>query len=133
MFVVQPRTIRAAGRWLAGMGMLLAALMGRAAAATDGPPPSAPLYLALATHSEDTPNYSASKLLYVNNRNALIAFAQAMAARNLRWNWECDWNFLNAAYTNEVLVPDPNLLAATANTNIVAWLRHVMEIGRAHV
>ena len=86
------------------------------------------LYLAIATHSEDTPDYSANKLSYVSNRNALIAFAQLMAARNLKWNWECDWNFLNAAYTNEVFTPDASLLATTANTNIVAWLRYVMGV-----
>jgi hypothetical protein len=86
------------------------------------------LHLAIATHSEDQPNYSANKTLYVNNRNALVAFAQLMAARNLKWNWQCDWSFLNAAYTNEVFLPDANLLASTANTNIVAWLRYVMGV-----
>ena len=86
------------------------------------------LYLAIATHSEDQPDYSGNKILYANSRAALVNFAQLMAARNLKWNWECDWNFLNAAYTNEVLVPDTNLLATTANTNIVAWLRYVMGV-----
>ncbi|MSU59125.1 MAG: cadherin repeat domain-containing protein [Pedosphaera sp.] len=86
------------------------------------------LHLAIATHSEDQPDYSANKILYTNSRNALIAFAQLMAARGLAWNWQCDWSFLNAAYTNDVLLADPALLAATANTNIVAWLRYVMGV-----
>ncbi len=86
------------------------------------------LHLAIATHSEDQPDYSGNKLLYSNARSALISFAQLMAARDLKWNWESDWNFLNAAYTNEVFLPDTNLLAATSNTNIVAWLRYVMGV-----
>ena len=91
------------------------------------------LHLAIATHSEDTfhpetPDYSASKSSYTNSRNALIAFAQLMQARNIPWNWECDWNFLNAAYTNEVLSPDAALLAQTGGTNIVAWLRYTMGV-----
>lgn len=95
---------------------------------------SAPvLHLAIATHSEDwhsagTPNYSSSKINYVNSRNALITFARIMQDRGLTWNWECDWNFLNAAYTNEVLNPDTNLLAATSGSNLVSWLRNVMNV-----
>lgn len=29
---------------------------------------------------------------------AADCFAQLMAARNLKWNWECDWSFLNECF-----------------------------------
>lgn len=108
--------------------LLDAIVSGISAMAWDCPTNPPVLHMAIATHSEDSPDHSANKLNYVNNRNALIAFAQLMAARNLKWNWECDWNFLNAAYTNEVFTPDASLLAVTGNTNIVAWLRYVMGV-----
>jgi hypothetical protein len=108
-------------RWLPLVAVLAFAHAGGALAAPV-------LHLAIATHSEDQPNYSANKALYTSNRNALIAFARLMAERGLPWNWQCDWSFLNAAYTNEVFAPDPRLLAATSNTNIVAWLRYVMGV-----
>lgn len=125
-----------AGSWFLGVVIALMTFWPhfdpglRAADCISNPPI---LYLTIATHSEDwhnsaTPNYSTSKINYVNSRNGLIAFAQLMASRGIAWNWECDWNFLNAAYTNEVYLPDTNLLAATSNTNIVAWLRYVMGV-----
>lgn len=116
--------------WLTSFSAaLLVALAGELRAIASDCPTNPPvLHMAIATHSEDQPDYSGNKILYTNNRNALIAFAQIMAARNLKWNWECDWNFLNAAYTNEVFTPDASLLAVTGNTNIVAWLRYVMGV-----
>ena len=113
---------------------LLTALLFTGLSAGAECPASVPvLYLAIATHSEDihnpeTPDYGTNKAAYVASRNGLIDFARLMQARGIQWNWQCDWNFLNAAYTNEVLHPDPTLLAATANTNIVAWLRYVMFV-----
>lgn len=124
-------------RWILEYSILLAAVFWVAAAvrltAAECASNTPDLHLAIATHSEDrhhatTPNYCTNKISYVNSRNGLIAFAQLMAARGLAWNWECDCNFLNAAYTNEVYTPDPALLAATGNTNIVAWLRYVMGV-----
>ena len=53
---------------------------GRAAECSSNTPV---LHLAIATHSEDQPDYSSSKLLYANARTALISFAQLMAARGL--------------------------------------------------
>src|SRR5687767_9738838 len=118
-----PRPDRGA-RWRSAAAFAVFVILGLPGLRADNCFSNTPvLHLAIATHSEDQPNYSANRTLYVNNRNAVVAFAQLMAARNLKWNWQCDWSFLNAAYTNEVLVFDPNLLTNTANTNIVAWLR----------
>ncbi|NDD29550.1 MAG: hypothetical protein EB084_14925 [Proteobacteria bacterium] len=88
---------------------------------------ASPLYVAIYTHCEDkhhpaTPDFSTDKASYITFRNAIIAFANAMHARNLSWNWQSDYNFLEACKTYEVQQADATLLASTGGMNVVQWL-----------
>lgn len=95
---------------------------------------SAPkLFLTVATHSEDrhhpqTPDYPTDKAAYTASRNGLLAFAEAMAARGLRWNWQSDYNFLEACRKWEIQTPDATLLAATGGKTIVRYLREDLGV-----
>ncbi len=89
---------------------------------------AAPVQFALSVHSEDryhpnTPDYVADPAAYRSARAALLDFAGRLAANNVRWNWQSDWNFLLAVKQFEVDQPDQSLLAETGGTNIVRLLR----------
>lgn len=96
-------------------------------------PPVPVLHLAIATHSEDrhhpqTPDYQVDKSAYTASRSGLLAFAEAMAARDLKWNWQSDYNFLEACRKWEIQTPDAALLAATGGKNIVRYLRENLGV-----
>lgn len=89
---------------------------------------AAPVQFALSVHSEDryhpnTPDYVADPVAYRSARAALLDFAGRLAANNMQWNWQSDWNFLLAVKQFEVDQPDESLLAETGGTNIVRLLR----------
>ena len=96
-------------------------------------PSTSKLHLAIATHSEDrhhpqTPDYQADKAAYTASRNGLLAFAGAMASRGLKWNWQSDYNFLEACRKWEIQTPDAALLAATGGKTIVRFLREDLDV-----
>ncbi len=91
------------------------------------------LCVAIAVHSEDrhnpqTPDYPADKAAYAGSRAALLAFAQAMASRQLRWNWQSDNNFLEACRKWEIQTPDAALLVLTGGKNVVRYLREDLGV-----
>jgi hypothetical protein len=91
------------------------------------------LYVAIAVHSEDshnplTPDYQADKNAYASSRAALLVFAQAMASRQLKWNWQSDYNFLEACRKWEVQSPDAALLALTDGKNVVRYLHENLGV-----
>ena len=103
------------------------------ATVTVAAPTTPVLHLAIATHSEDrhhpqTPDYQTDKGAYTASRGALLAFAEAMAARDLKWNWQSDYNFLEACRKWEIQTPDAALLAATGGKNIVRYLRENLAV-----
>ena len=91
------------------------------------------VYVAIFTHSEDphhreTPDYSVSKSAYVTSRAALLQFAAMLAAKDIPWNWQSDWNFLNGVIQYEIAAPDATLLAATNQKNIVRYLKEDLGV-----
>jgi hypothetical protein len=88
---------------------------------------AAPVYFALAVHSEDThhpatPDYVSDKAAFTASRAALLNLAGQLAAKDVRWNWQGDWNFLLGVKKYEVDEPDASLLAATGGTNVIRFL-----------
>jgi hypothetical protein len=90
------------------------------------------LYLQLTTHNEqphfpDTPNFTnlTAQADYVRWRDALKAFAEMCVTRGLRYNCQCDWNFLEGVLKWEVnpLSAIPGLTTNTANQNILLYLQ----------
>ncbi len=100
--------------------------------ASPGPSPSpstgSAVQVAIFTHNEDWhhpayPNFATDKAGYQTFRSSLLEFAREMKSRQLSWNWQSDWNFLNAVILYEVEQRDASLLAQTDGKNIVAYLR----------
>lgn len=91
------------------------------------------LHLAIAVHSEDrynslTPDYQTDKSAYADSRAALLVFARAMASRQLKWNWQSDYNFLEACLKWEVQSPDAAMLALTGGKNVVRYLHEDLGV-----
>jgi len=118
-----------AGSYSAEVSNAAGSALSQDATLTVNPAPQPALYVAIAIHSEDrnnplTPDYQEDKTAYAASRAALLAFSQAMAARQMRWNWQSDYNFLEACRKWEIQTPDAALLALTGGKNVV---RHLHE------
>lgn len=84
--------------------------------------------VALFTHNEDPhhpsyPDFVNDKGAYRTFRSSLLEFARELRSRNLSWNWQSDWNFLNAVLKYEVEERDAELLGQTEGKNLVVYLR----------
>lgn len=89
------------------------------------------LYFQLTTHNEqphapDTPNFSSLSAQgdYVRWRNALKEFGEMCVERGLRYNCQCDWNFLEGVLKWEVksATAIPGITTNTGNQNILLYL-----------
>ena len=92
------------------------------------------LYLQLTTHNEqphipDTPNFTnfTAQADYVRWRNALKEFGEMCVARGLRYNCQCEWNFLEGVLKWEVrpATAIPGITTNTGNLNILAYLHQL--------
>lgn len=92
------------------------------------------LYFQLTSHNEqphvpDTPNFTnfTAQADYVRWRNALKEFGEMCVARGLRYNCQCDWNFLEGVLKWEVrpATAIPGLTTNTGNLNILAYLHQL--------
>lgn len=94
---------------------------------------SAPILMAVVVHSEDqyhpqTPDFLNDPPAYQSFRSGLLGFAEAMQARNLSWNFQSDYNFLEGVIHYEIEQPDPGLLAATDGMNIIRYLHDKLGV-----
>lgn len=119
---------------LATLALVLSAL----SAMSQGPQ----VYFSIAVHSEEprigsatvpaTPNFSTvSKATYVQWRDAILAFAQLCATRNLPWSFQSDWNFLEGVRRFETptgAAYDATLMANTAGKNVVRYLNENLGV-----
>jgi hypothetical protein len=89
------------------------------------------VYLQLTTHNEqphvpDTPNFTnfTAQADYIRWRNALKEFGEMCVARGLRYNCQCEWNFLEGVLKWEVrpATAIPGITTNTGNLNILAYL-----------
>jgi hypothetical protein len=90
-----------------------------------------PFQVLLTTHNEqphvpDTPNFTnfTAQADYVRWRNALKDFGEMCVQRGVRYNCQCDWNFLEGVRKWEVNpgTAIPGITANTANLNVLAYL-----------
>ena len=94
----------------------------QAPAASSKPP--RPVYMVLFTHIEDnTPagvlGTPACRTSYLSLRARLIELAVLVRNRGLRWSFEPDWKFLEAA----LLYEDDAVRASTGGVNVLRYLR----------
>ena len=82
-----------------------------------------PLYLTFVSHNEEglqpgQPDYLNNQPVYLQNRVAIRQLAQVMKSKNAMWNFQSDWNFLQAVarYDTGAVVGNTN------GKNIVRWL-----------
>jgi len=110
--------------------ILLAAFYGcgsSGSSGSNGLPP--PVYVVLFTHIEDnTPagvlGTPACRANYLNLRQLLIAMASMAKSYGMRWSFEPDWKFLEAARLYE----DAEVMASTDNMNVLRYLRDVLDV-----
>jgi len=83
-----------------------------------------PVQVVLFTHIEDnTPSSplgtAESRIQYLNLRGRLLEMARLAVRHDVRWSFEPDWKFLEAA----LLYEDATATAGTANVNLLRYLR----------
>lgn len=93
-------------------------------AAPPPPEPPPPVYVVLFTHIEDNSpvgvlGTAACRSSYLNLRARLIDLAALARDRGVRWSFEPDWKFLEAA----LLYEDPGVTASTEGLNLLRYLR----------
>lgn len=93
-----------------------------------------PVHVLLSSHNEqphvpDTPNFTnfTAQADYVRWRNALKEFAEMCIARGLRYNCQCDWNFLEGVRKWEVHPASaiPGIATNTGGQNILLYLHNL--------
>lgn len=98
------------------------------------PSPVPAVHVAIFTHNEDphhpeTPDFMADRATYESFRVVLLSFAEILQSRRMNWNWQSDWNFLNATIQYEVLGGgDPRLVGMTHGKNIVRYLHEDLGV-----
>lgn len=95
-----------------------------------------PVYLQLTSHNEqphvpDTPNFTnlSAQADFIRWRNGLKEFAEMCVARGLRYNCQCDWNFLEGVLKWEVN-PSTAVAGITTNTGGQNILLYVYNLGQ---
>lgn len=91
-------------------------------------PTGSNIYVAIGTHNEDTPDFANDKNAYRSYRSSLLQFAQMMRTRNLPWNWQSDWSFLNAVIRYDITERDTEFLAQTEGLNVVQYLKQRLDV-----
>jgi len=86
------------------------------------------IYVAIGTHNEDTPDFVNDKNAFRSYRSSLLQFAQMMQTRNLPWNWQSDWSFLNAVLRYEITERDTEFLSQTDGLNVVQYLKQRLDV-----
>lgn len=83
------------------------------------------IYLAIGTHNEDQPDFVTDKNAYRSYRSSLLQFAQLMKGRNLAWNWQSDWSFLNAVLRYD---SESEFASQTEGMNVVRYLHERLGV-----
>ena len=55
-----------------------------------------PIYVSIVIHNEETAHYESDPQRFVEERTALVAFADMLATNGAMLNWQSDWTFLRA-------------------------------------
>src|SRR3990172_4447592 len=111
---------------LALAGLLAVALLGRGPSPTLASLP--PVYLTIVSHNEEPlggrPDYTADRDFYLQNRSLLKLFAETITSRGATYNFESDWNYLQAVALYDVAPVTDN----TAGNNIVHWMKEDLGV-----
>jgi hypothetical protein len=98
------------------------------AAAPSGAAPSGAIYLTIVSHNEEPNNgrgdFLADRDFYLRNRALVITLAHALAERGVAYNFQSDWNFLQAVAAHDT----GSLLDSTNGKNLVRWLFEDMGV-----
>lgn len=80
-----------------------------------------PVYVSIVMHNEEpggaNPNFVGSPPAFVQHRTALVAFADMLYANGAMFNWQSDWNFLQAVAIYDSGTPSTN------GKNVVRYLK----------
>ena len=90
--------------------------------------PLPPVYLTIITHNEEPldgrVDYTADLNYYLQNRDLLKTLAQAITSRGATYNFESDWNYLQAVAMYDV----GSVTDDTAGKNIVRWMKEDLGV-----
>ena len=77
--------------------VLLTSLSGNLACDGDGPELGVPpIHVSIVIHNEETAHYNTEPQRFVDERTALVLFADMLASNSVMLNWQSDWRFLVA-------------------------------------
>ena len=85
------------------------------------PPPvgSPPVYVSIVTHNEQKTDYEHTPKRFLDERDALIEFANMLKANNVKFNYQSEWTFLSAVARFEGEFPNPD----TNGKNVVRYIK----------
>lgn len=75
------------------------------------------LYLNFISHNEDADQFN-NFAAYINKRNMIIQFANMLASKNMKHNFQSDWTFLKAVARYDT----GSVVANTNGKNIIKWM-----------
>lgn len=79
------------------------------------------IYVSVASHNEEPsvrqPDYVKDEDLFWESRSALIEFATMLHEEGVMYNWQSDWNFLQAIEQYDTGTPETN------GKNVAVWLQ----------
>lgn len=69
-----------------------------------------------------TPDYRTDAAAYNAYREGILRLSRTLEEKQVPWNFQPDWTFLEAVKQREVVTKDEALLSATGGLNVVAYL-----------